>query len=56
MKSAAKVRFSPFVPIAVFGSKVADGSQRGHSIYLIGPLFGILEENRNHPPHGLHLP
>jgi hypothetical protein len=24
-------------------------------IYLIGPLFGILAENRNHPPHGLHL-
>jgi hypothetical protein len=55
MQSAAKVRFPPFVPIVVFGSKVTDGPQRGQSIYLIGRLFGILAENRNHLPHGLHL-
>jgi hypothetical protein len=43
------------VTISVFGSKVEEGPQRSHSIYLIGRLVGILAENSNHSPHGQHL-
>jgi hypothetical protein len=50
-QSAAKVRFPPIVPMVVFASTVVESPQRGHLIYLIGRLFCILAENRNHPPH-----
>jgi len=52
---AAKVWFPPIVNIGVFKSKVAEGPQRPRSIYLIGRLFGIPAENRNHPRYDLHL-
>lgn len=53
--SAANDRFPPIVNIGVFKSKVAEGPQRPRSIYLIGRLFGIPAENRNHPRYDLHL-